>query len=521
MPKLQLYIFKSSGSRQLIAQINGSENTISQIEDIAPLVNIVDYDTAQKTLFYIISAQKTGCFIHLVRTIPPTRDNYLDAVIFMSYDTDIMAEHLEDIVSTVAEKISAASISREDMDTLVETFSTDFDSAFTHNKNKSVHRYPTAIMHYGGPYNPSLSDIFSDGFYGKPWSEYDSIILLEHILHADSDSADLLDDVAEDDFETDTETEDINLVSEEAKRPQRLLGNMIWCIIGFILGVLFMAVTSCSLIEYHPYSVNLSGNTNLNLNNAAFLEAQKLTFPVKFAFITDTQGSLDETIEALDLIKARDDIKFIIHGGDISDFGLPKEFIWTRDVLNASNLPYLAVIGNHDCLGNGEDTFDYIFGAENFSMNICHAHFVFLNTVSLEYDYSKPVPDLDFIENDCAEVENINAAIPDSITHTIVVMHSRPYDEQFNNNVAKPFNHYISKYPGLNSPSVEQSITDLSDTYLKCHRGFCINGHNHRTAITDIFDNGIFYYQCANIGKRTFFIFTLTDEGFDCEVVDF
>lgn len=110
-------------------------------------------------------------------------------------------------------------------------------------------------------------------------------------------------------------------------------------------------------------------------------------------------------------------------------------------------LPFLTVIGNHDCLGNGEDTFNYIFGPQNFSLNIGHTHFVGLNTVALEYDYSHPVPDLDFIEADATGVAELNKAEPGRITHTVVVMHSRPYDEQFNNNVAKAFNLYLTATP--------------------------------------------------------------------------
>lgn len=290
-----------------------------------------------------------------------------------------------------------------------------------------------------------------------------------------------------------------------------------------ILTVIFAAAVlyGCDMFDYHPYSADLSGRTNINSTTLVRLQTSGLELPFKFAFITDTQGSLDEMGEALDIIKNRGDIDFIIHGGDITDFGLPKEYVWTRDMLDDSGLPYLAVIGNHDCLGNGEDSFDYIFGPENFSMTVAHTHFVFLNTVALEYDYSKPVPDLDFIEEDRIKVDQLNLEYPDSITHTIVVMHSRPYDEQFNNNVAKPFNYYISKYPGLNQYTVEEPLSSLSDEYKKCQRGFCINGHNHQTAITDIFDNGILYYQCANMGKRVFFVFTITEEGYNHEIIEF
>lgn len=271
-------------------------------------------------------------------------------------------------------------------------------------------------------------------------------------------------------------------------------------------------LSGCDRFEYHPYSVKIHGRNDINTTTITQLESAGIKAPFKFAFITDTQGSIDEMEEALDIIARRSDIDFIINGGDITDFGLPKEFEWARDRLDAYGIPYLTVIGNHDCLANGEDTFNYLFGPENFSLNIDHVHIVGLNTVALEYDYSKPVPDFNFIENDIEAVNDINSAHPDSLTHTIIAMHSRPYDEQFNNNVAKPFNHYIELYPGMNR---------TTDDKAERLNGFCINGHNHFTSISDIFENGIMYYQCANMGKRTFFIFTITEDGYEHETIEF
>lgn len=281
---------------------------------------------------------------------------------------------------------------------------------------------------------------------------------------------------------------------------------------GLLILIAAAAILSgCDQFEMHPYSVKLDGRHNINEITIDELEHSGLHVPFKFAFITDTQGALDETAEALDIIKGRGDIDFIIHGGDMTDFGLPKEFLWCRDMLDNCGIPYVTVIGNHDCLGNGQDTFDYLFGPKNFSFNVDCVHFTGLNTIALEYDYSNPVPDFEFIETDCNEVDKINETNPDSLTHTIVVMHSRPYDEQFNNNVANPFNHYLKSYPGM-------TAADGKGGKLK---GFCLNGHNHRTEVSDIFDNGILYYQCANMGKRQFFIFTMTKDDYEYETVEF
>lgn len=275
----------------------------------------------------------------------------------------------------------------------------------------------------------------------------------------------------------------------------------------FVILLVLFVFPACDVFEYHPYVSKIDGKTGINDANAAVLEAAGLKPPFKFAFITDTQGSLDETRQAIDSIRRRGDIDFIVHGGDIADFGLVKEFVWTRDILEEARMPYVVVIGNHDCLANGEESFSYIFGSQNYSFNVGPVHFLCLNTVALEYDYSRPVPDLEFIENDAL-------TIPDSITHSVVVMHSRPYDEQFNNNVAKPFDYYLRMLPGMREGDARRDDGTFA-------RGICINGHNHQMAVSDIFENGVLYYQCPNMGKRTFFVFTITDNGYEYEKVAF
>ena len=67
----------------------------------------------------------------------------------------------------------------------------------------------------------------------------------------------------------------------------------------------------------------------------------------------DSQRWYDETEDFVKEINKRNDIDFVIHGGDMSDFGLTKEFLWQRDIMNGLNVPYVALIGNHDCLGTG------------------------------------------------------------------------------------------------------------------------------------------------------------------------
>lgn len=253
-------------------------------------------------------------------------------------------------------------------------------------------------------------------------------------------------------------------------------------------------LSGCDLFQVHPYDGRLSGELSMNSRNIAVIE-QKLENKesFKFAFISDTQGWYDDTEAVVRNINSRDDIDFVIHGGDVADYGVTKEFLWQRDILNRLKMPYVVLIGNHDCLANGEEIFVSVFGVVNYSFMAGNVKFVCLNTNALEQDYSRPVPDFQFIrkENDQENTKH---------QKTIVAMHARPDSEQFNVNVADVFHDEIKKYPNLL---------------------FCLNGHDHHLTATDIFNDGIYYYGTPNVHKRKYMIFTITKDDSSYEVVDF
>ena len=62
----------------------------------------------------------------------------------------------------------------------------------------------------------------------------------------------------------------------------------------------------------------------------------------KFVTMGDSQRWYDETLDFVGEINKRDDIDFVIHGGDMSDFGVTDEFLWQRDIMNKLHVPYVA-----------------------------------------------------------------------------------------------------------------------------------------------------------------------------------
>ena len=119
---------------------------------------------------------------------------------------------------------------------------------------------------------------------------------------------------------------------------------------------IIMLFQGCEMFESHPYDVAVRGEKNLNEKNIKKLEEKlkdKKSF--RFAFISDTQRWYDETKDMVSDINKRGDIDFVIHGGDISDFGATHEFVMQRDLLLDLHMPCMTLLGNHDCLGTGED----------------------------------------------------------------------------------------------------------------------------------------------------------------------
>jgi hypothetical protein len=259
----------------------------------------------------------------------------------------------------------------------------------------------------------------------------------------------------------------------------------------FLVVPLFLS--SCDLFEYHPYDTQIFDQTDINQNNITKIEqSDDQSDTLRFVLIGDTQRHYDETEDFVDVINQRNDIDFVIHGGDITDFGLSKEYQWMYDILKKLNVPFVTLIGNHDVLGHGKEVYLEVFGDYNFSFISHRTRFICLNTNALEFDYSTPVPDFDYMLgfiNDTADVDQ-----------TIVVMHAPPYSDEFNNNSALMYNYIVEQYKNLR---------------------FCLHAHNHQFEINDFFDNGILYYGCEDISKKTYLVFTVTPDSYSYSLESF
>ena len=242
-----------------------------------------------------------------------------------------------------------------------------------------------------------------------------------------------------------------------------------------ILYIYLLILQSCEMFESHPYDGNVSGEKNVNEKNIKLIEKVcKDKTTLRFAFISDTQHWYDDTQDFVKAVNKRNDIDFVIHGGDITEYSLTKEFLWIRDLMNGLDVPSVVLLGNHDCLATGLDVFRRVFGPENYSFLAGDTKFVCLNTNSLEFDYSKTVPDLEFMKKQAGDTRA-------AYEKTVVVMHPSPLSDQFDHARTYEFQSLIKNYKGIQ---------------------FCLNGHEHGMYISDLLEDGILYFNVSSIEKR-------------------
>ena len=91
-------------------------------------------------------------------------------------------------------------------------------------------------------------------------------------------------------------------------------------------------------------------------------------------------------------------------------------------------------------------------------------------------------------------------AAKEDVEGTVMVIHAKPGDEEFDNNVSEPFHDYIMQ---LKNPL------------------FCVCGHGHVTEAFDLFGDGFMYYEITCAKDRQYYVFTVNGEGYEYETVDY
>jgi Icc protein len=256
-----------------------------------------------------------------------------------------------------------------------------------------------------------------------------------------------------------------------------------------LFSALLLLLVSCEqLFEYHPNQIRLKGDEqNLTATNLQRLARQTPQDTLRILVMGDTQRFYDEAQDFVGKANPFQNIDFVIHLGDISDFGMSKEFRWVHDIMKNLKWPYFTAIGNHDMLGNAREVYRQMYGDLNYSFVYGHTKFVFLDTNGREYGYNGKIPDLNWL------AKELTPATGENWTKAIVASHIPPYDSDFDAKLEKPYHQTL-----VNSTKVPLSL----------------HGHKHSWNSKEVYGNGILYHVTTTVKKRGFTYLKVWDKGY-------
>lgn len=248
----------------------------------------------------------------------------------------------------------------------------------------------------------------------------------------------------------------------------------------FFISLLSLSITvlASSCKRNFQYSVLEVNPLAFGLNDKAIKKIQPLgkdTF--NFLIISDTQVAYDELEDFVDHSNSKyssDEISFILHGGDFTDYGANFEYNIYYDDIKKSKFPVIGTIGNHDMLSNGRKIYNEYFGAENFSFSFGNNRFIVFNTNSREVGFNKLLPNLNWLK------EEINATKEDNI---YFLSHVSPISLDFDRELKSDF-------------------TDLLASTSKTRLN--INGHSHSFEYNQPFSDGVNYLVAPTLQKREY-----------------
>jgi len=259
--------------------------------------------------------------------------------------------------------------------------------------------------------------------------------------------------------------------------------------------ILALLVSCDEPFEYHPNQIRLrSDEQNLTAHNLSRLASQQPGDTLHLLVMGDTQRFYDAAEAFVKKANSYPHIDFVIHQGDISDFGMTQEFRWVHDIMKNLKWPYLTVIGNHDLLANGRKVYQQMYGDFNYAFVYGHTKFVFIDTNSLEYRFNGKVPDIDWLRRQLVHQPG------DGWEQAIVVSHIPPYDNDFDSTLEMPFH---------------QALQESNRVRLSLH------GHIHNWYTEKVYDNSVVYHATTTVKKREFTYLKVWGDGYDIRRVAF
>lgn len=260
---------------------------------------------------------------------------------------------------------------------------------------------------------------------------------------------------------------------------------------GRLIISLTIVLFSCKKFELSLYQIpNDKEYQNINDENISrFINTD--TDTVTIALIGDSQRFYDATNKTIARINNTPNIDFVIHTGDIVDFGLYREYVWMHELLSSIVYPYIAVVGNHDLIANGGEIYNQMYGDYDFSFTYNGNKFIYVNTNSREFSFDNNVPNIEWLDSELSDTLNYNNAI--------IVCHVSQMDDDFNSNLKDEF-------------------TDVLRKYRKVL--LSINGHKHDFSFIEPGDDNISYINTYSSSHEKFILIKIWDTSFSFEIIE-
>ncbi len=193
MNKLQLYIYKSMRGFKSVRNINPEEDVQRHILDVRLVLDKIDYDPAQKYLFYLISYIDEGAFFTILRTIPGQKGDHLATSIFVPAGLRITPAEMEEVVHRTTLMISNPAVSAEDLTELHQAFAKEYPVDRDPAAAVASEGREYAVAFYGPDMPHKLSDWYGPMLYQPQFLKYAGVLLVDSALQVKAEGDDVSD----------------------------------------------------------------------------------------------------------------------------------------------------------------------------------------------------------------------------------------------------------------------------------------------------------------------------------------